>query len=137
MAVVVFDPVRFKLAYPAFAAVSDAFLQSCFTQAGFYLSNRDCSPVQNLADREQLLWMLTAHIAYLQGALNPAGVPGGPQPVGMLSGATEGSVSVSYNFGPIQNREMWYMQSQWGQMFWAATSYLRSFRYRQRQTCIT
>lgn len=134
MAQVVFDPAAFKVAYPAFSAVDDGFLQSCFVQAGFYLSNKDCSPVQDVADREALLWMLTAHIAYLQGALNPPGTTSGPAPVGRLGSATEGSVSVSYDFGPTTNREAWYLQSQWGAMFWAATAYLRAFRYRPRPT---
>lgn len=133
MAQVVFSPVEFKAQYPMFAGVDDAFLQGCFNQATLYLSNKDCSPVQDLDERKTLLYMLVAHIAYLMGALNPAGM-NSMTPVGRLGSATEGSVSVSYDFGPMTNREAWYQQTQWGSMFWAATAYLRSFSYRPRPT---
>lgn len=131
MAQVVFSPTEFKAQYPMFAGVNDAFLQGCFNQATLYLSNKDCSPVQDLEERKTLLYMLVAHIAYLMGALNANGAI---NPVGRIGSATEGSVSVSYEFGPITNREAWYMQTQWGASFWAATAYLRSFCYRQRPT---
>lgn len=133
MAIVTFDAAAFKIAYPAFASVSDAYLQECFNQSGMYLSNTDCSPVQDIARRTQLLWMLTAHIAYLSGALNPAGAAGGPNPVGRTSSATEGSVSVSLEYG-VPGTAAWFSQSVWGSSFWQATLSLRSFRYMPRPT---
>lgn len=136
MAVVVFNPTAFKARYPAFASVSDAYLQACFNESGLYLSNTDCSPVQDLTRREMLLWMLTAHIAYLSGALNPQGAAGGPNPVGRTSSATEGSVSVSLEYG-VPGTAAWFSQSQWGAAFWQATLSLRSFRYRPRPTLVT
>lgn len=132
MASVVFDPVRFKAAYPAFAAVPDALLQQYFNIATLYLNNGDCSIVQDLEKRETLLWLLTAHIAFISGALNPGGVPG---PVGRVSSATEGSVSISTDY-PSTPNAAWYNQSQWGAMFWAATSSIRGFRYRARPTVV-
>lgn len=131
MAVVTFDPAAFKIRYPEFVAVSDGYLQGCFNEAGLYLSNTDCSVVQDIARRQMLLWMLTAHIAYLGGALNPAGASGGPLPVGRTSSATEGSVSVSLEYG-VPGSAAWFSQSAWGAMFWQATLSLRSFRYRPR-----
>lgn len=136
MAVVVFDAVAFKVRYVEFSAVSDAFLQACFNEAGLYLSNTDCSIVQDVTRREMLLWMLTAHIAYLSGALNPGGVGGGPLPVGRTSSATEGSVSVSFDYG-VPGTAVWFSQSQWGVAYFQATLSLRSFRYRPRATRIT
>ena len=133
MAQVVFSPVEFKAQYPMFAGVDNAFLQGCFNQATLYLSNKDCSPVQDLEERKTLLYMLVAQIAYLMGALNPAGM-NSMTPVGRLGSATEGSVSVSYDFGPMTNREAWYAQSQWGLAFWSATAKYRSFNYRHRAT---
>ncbi|WAX22786.1 hypothetical protein MAJJADAN_00024 [Pseudomonas phage Amjad_SA] len=133
MASVAFDPVAFKLAYPEFAAATDPFLESCFDQATLYLSNGDCSPITDLAKREKLLWMLTAHIAQLRGALNPAGPGGGPGLVGRVSSATEGSVSVSTEF-PMTPSSAWFNQTTYGAMFWQATLSLRSFRYRARPT---
>lgn len=130
MAQVVFDPVAFKESYPAFAAVSDAALQQYFDIACLYLSNADCSVVQDIAKRKTFLWMLTAHVAQLSGALNPGGLPGA---VGRTASATEGSVSVSFDY-PMSPGSEWYSTTQWGAMFWAATAYLRSFRYRPRPT---
>ena len=135
MAQVVFDPIRFKDAYPEFAGVADGFLANCFEIATLYLSNEDCSVVQDLARRETLLWMLTAHVAYLRGALSPAGVAGGPSPVGRVSSATQGSVSVSTDY-PSHPTAAWFAQTGYGAMFWQATSKLRSFVYRSRPTCM-
>lgn len=133
MAVATFDPVAFKIAYPAFASVSDALLQSCFDEAGLYLTNTDCSPVQDIARRTMLLWMLTAHIAYLRGALAQAG---SIQPVGRISSATEGSVSISMEAYGAPGTAAWFTQTQYGASFWQATSSLRGFRYRSRPTCV-
>lgn len=136
MAQVVFDPEAFKAAYPAFANVPDAALQQYFNIACLYLSNSDCSIVQDLVERQTLLWMLTAHVAYLSGALNPeGGAAAGAAPVGRTASATEGSVSVTFTMGNQSPNAEWYMQSQWGAMFWAATAKFRAFRYRPRRTC--
>jgi hypothetical protein len=133
MAVVIFDPAAFKLRYPEFASVSDAVLQGSFDDATLYLSNKDCSIVQDVDRRRQLLWMLTAHIAYLGGALNPSGTSGGPVPVGRMSSATEGSVSISTEYN-VPGSAAWFSQTAWGAAFWQATLSLRSFRYRCRPT---
>lgn len=130
MTVATFDPVAFKARYPAFAAVDNALLTACFADAGLYLCNGDNSPVQDIAKRTSLLWMLTAHIAYLGGALSPDGLP--PM-VGRTSSASEGSVSVSSEFA-VPGTAAWFSQTQWGAAFWQATTYLRSFNYRARPT---
>lgn len=127
---VIFDPARFKERYPAFAGVSDSLLQSYFDEAGLYLANDCCSPVKSMTKREQLLWMLTAHIAMLSGALNPGGMPG---MVGRVSSAAEGSVSISSEYN-VPGTAAWFAQTPFGASFWQATSYLRAFRYRPRCT---
>lgn len=132
MAIVVFDPTEFKLKYPPFKDVDDGFLRTCFDTATLYLSNDDCSVVQNIQKRKHLLYLLTAHIAQLMGALNPGGAPSGG--VGRISNATEGSVTVGFDFGPVSSSQAWYVQTQYGAMYWAATVYLRSFRYIARPT---
>lgn len=132
MAVVIFDPTAFKEAYPQFAAVSDAVLENYFNLATLYLSNKDCSIVQDVGRRTTLLWLLTAHIAFLSGALNPDGTPG---MVGRISSATEGSVSVSAEM-PGNPNAAWFNQTAWGAMFWQSTLSLRSFRYRARPTVV-
>ena len=130
MAAVVFDPVAFKARYPEFAAVANATLGAYFTEAGLYLSNANNSPVQNLTRRAILLNMLTAHVAYIGGALSADGMP---RPVGRLSQAGEGSVSAAFE-GPPPGSAQWFQQSQYGSSFWQATSSLRGFRYVSRPT---
>lgn len=130
MTIVVFDPVVFKARYPEFTAVSNTLLGECFTEAGLYLSNTDASPVQNVARRTLLLQMLTAHIAYLGGALS---ADGQPRPVGRVSQAAEGSVSAGFEYGTPGTKEF-FVQSQYGAAFWQATLSLRSFRYFPRPT---
>jgi len=130
MAVVVFDPAAFKVAYPEFAAVSDGRLTAFFQQAGLYLSNEDNSPVQSISKRTLLLNMLTAHIGILSGALAADGMP---LPVGRVASAGEGSVNASLEY-MAPGTQAWFVQTQYGAAFWQATVSLRSFRYIPRPT---
>lgn len=125
MTQVVFNPTAFKARYPEFASVSNVLLGACFVEATLYLSNADNSPVQDVTRRTLMLNMLTAHIAYLGGALASDGQA---RPVGRVSQASEGSVSASFDFG-TPGTEVWYSQSQYGAAFWQATLSLRRFRY--------
>lgn len=132
MTSVVFDPAAFKARYPEFAAVNNSLLQSCFAESCLYLSNADTSPVQDVARRAVLLNMLTAHIAFLGGALS---ADGQAKPVGRVSQGSEGSVSASFDFVPATpGTGAWFNQTQYGAAFWQATSSLRSFRYVARPT---
>jgi hypothetical protein len=127
MTVVTFVPASFKARYAEFAGVSDLTLEAFFADAGLYLSNTDASPVQNVARRTSLLWMLTAHLAYLGGVLSADGMP---KPVGRVSQAAEGSVSASFDDVPATpGSGAWFRQTQYGASFWQATSSLRGFRY--------
>lgn len=130
MSAVVFDPVAFKARYPEFAAVANPALQLCFDEAGFYLSNANNSPVQNVTRRAVLLNMLTAHIAFIGGKLSADGMP---RPVGRTSNASEGSVSAGFEY-LTPGTHAWFTQSQYGAAYWQATSSLRGFRYRARPT---
>jgi hypothetical protein len=86
--------------------------------------------VRNLTRRAILLNMLTAHVAYIGGALSAEGMP---RPVGRLSQAGEGSVSAAFEGVPPGSAQ-WFQQSQYGAAFWQATSNLRGFRYISRPT---
>ena len=125
MAIVVFNVTAFKLRYPQFAAVDNDLLQFYFDESGLYLSNTNCSRVPE-TKRQLLLWMLTAHIATLNGlgTTNPGNVP----PVGRVSSATEGSVSASFDF-PTTPTSAWFNSTPYGAQFWQATSSMRGFRY--------
>lgn len=113
--VVVFDPAAFKLSHPEFADVDDAVLNTYFRMACLLLDNSPKSIVKNLDERQALLELLVCHIATLKKMGN--GV------VGILAGATEGSVSVSYS--TLANPK-WYQLTTCGAMYWAATA-----KYRQ------
>jgi hypothetical protein len=125
MASVVFDATTFKARYPEFVNVDNGLLSLFFDEATLYLSNADNSPVQNLTRRAMLLNMLVAHITVINGKMNANGAPG---PVGRISSATEGSVSISTEFH-LPGTHAWFTQSQYGAAFWQATVSLRSFRY--------
>ena len=127
MAVVAFNPTAFKARYPEFAAVNNDLLSACFGEAGLYLSNKDNSPVQDVTRRATLLNMLTAHVAYLGGALSADNMP---RPVGRMSQASEGSVSAAFEgVPPTPGTGAWFQQTQYGAAFWQATSSLRGMRY--------
>ena len=130
MGAVVFSPTDFKNRYPEFSAVYNVTLAACFTEACIYLSNLSNSPVQDIPRRTLLLWMLTAHVAYIGGLLSTDGMP---RPVGRISQATEGSVSASFE-GMTPGSAQWFQSSQYGASYWQATSSLRGFRYSARPT---
>lgn len=136
MGIAVFNQTAFLLRYPEFAAFSTArpgALGAIFANdAGLYLSNTDRSPVKCVFKRTVLLNMLTAHIAFMGGALN---TDGQPRPVGRISQASEGSVSASFDYTPATDGSgAWFKQSEYGANFWQATSNLRGFRYRPNPT---
>ena len=125
MAIVVFDPAEFKAQFPQFSGVSDVQLEFYFGEAELYLSNKSCSVVQDVNRRKRLLYLLTAHIATLFGALQGNS---SVQPVGRLGSATEGSVSVGYEYNAPFTYS-WFIQTPYGAAFLQATSSERGFRY--------
>lgn len=123
---VVFDPAAFKLAYPAFATVADPALQVSFSLAELQLNNSCGSLVKNANTRELLLNLLVAHITALKDGQNgqpPAGI------VGHVDKAQEGTVSVSASVGTMVYGQAYYMQTQWGALFWQSTARFRTMRY--------
>lgn len=130
MAVAVFNLGQFLGRYPEFTALNTANpnrLPALFPEAGLYLDNTDCSPVNDVTRRLLLLNMLTAHISYINGDLS---ADGQVRPVGRMSQATEGSVSASFEgVTPTPGTGAWFQQSQYGAAFWQATSGLRGARY--------
>lgn len=121
--VVVFDVDKFREAYPS-AKGTDTQLNNAFIKAGMLLRNDKHSCVCNLAEREMLLWLLVAHMDTLQ-----ANIDEGNSAVGRASSASEGSVSVSLDYGTATNGEKWYTQTPYGAEYWALTSRYRSFLY--------
>ena len=121
--IVEFNIVKFRDIYPKLTA-TDAQLNSYFVEATMLLNNTEQSCVQNLAEREALLFLLVAHLAMLQ-----ARIDGGNDSVGRVSSASEGSVSVSLDNGQTTLSDKWYQQTPYGAKYWALTAKYRSFLY--------
>lgn len=121
MAIVMFDPEKFRLHYPDIA--DDPRVEMWFAQAETIVNNTDCSIVTNLKEREMLLMLLMRHFAALDERASQGGM------VGRISSATEGSVSVSADLGGVSGNATWYMQTPWGANYWQMTAKYRGFRY--------
>lgn len=124
--VVVFVPATFKAAFPSFATVADAALNLSFTLATLQLNNSCGSKVKDATLREMLLNLLTAHITALKDGENgtpPAGI------VGYVNSAAEGSDRVAASMGTVVYGQAYYLQSQWGLLYWQSTARFRTMRY--------
>lgn len=125
--VVVFEVGAFLAAFPQFSTVPAGALQFNFTQATLQLDNSCRSKVQDAVLREQLLWLLTAHITRL---LNGENGKAAAALVGRISDATEGSVSVTAEMpGATTLDEAYYLQTQYGATYWRATARFRTMQY--------
>lgn len=122
--VVEFDVAQFRESYPNLAS-TDAQLEDYFAIAETFLLNTECSVVKDLSTRRRMLYLLTAHIATLN-----SNAENGQPIVGRVSSATEGSVSVSIDYGTMGNNERWYLQTPYGAMYWQMTKRFRSALYR-------
>ncbi|HGM5054113.1 TPA: DUF4054 domain-containing protein [Serratia marcescens] len=127
MAVVTLDIASFRAMYPEFSNVPDTILPFLFDQSTDYLNNTDFSLVEDVVKRERLLYILMAHLVYVRYGDNRG--RGGSGMVGRIASATEGSVSVSSDLGPIEFRYAWYTQSPYGMDFWQATKVYRMANY--------
>ncbi|EDZ09403.1 DUF4054 domain-containing protein [Salmonella enterica] len=128
MGKVTFDWQAFSALYPEFSAVGQVAAAALFGKAtALYLDNTDDSPVTDLNEREQLLFLLVAH----QCALRGFGKSGDGQPglVGRITSASEGSVSVSVDNSGSNDASWWYLQTPYGADYWQATAPYRSMQY--------
>jgi len=123
--VVSFDLALFQARFPEFSSVPNeaTLFPLYFNEAGLILNNTENSRVVNVEERQPLLYLLTAHIAFLNGGYN--GKP--RQIVGRISDATEGSVSVSSDMGTVPFNAAWFQQTPYGAQFWQMTAKYRSF----------
>lgn len=124
--IVVFVAADFIAAYPAFATVGEAALDQSFQLATLQLDNSCGSLIRDAAKRELFLNLLTAHITALKDGQNGQPAPG---IVGRVDKATEGSVSVSADMGKMAYGQAYYMQTQWGALYWQSTARFRTMRY--------
>jgi hypothetical protein len=128
--IVVFDPAKFALWFPPFAAVPEGQAQGYFYRATNLCDNTACSPITDTNQREYLIYLAMAHLLSLAG-LQPGsgtGVPTGL--VGRVSSASEGSVSVSTEYsGSGTPGESFWTQTPWGAEWWQATAQFRQMQY--------
>lgn len=126
--VVTFDYSTWSALYPALAENTNTVQATeYFAQAGDFLNNTPLSPVQDLMRRARFLNLLTAHIAQLYLPASAGG--NGAGVVGRVASASEGTTSVSFEAGTQAGSAAWFMQTQYGAMFWQATAYLRQMRF--------
>ncbi len=133
----VWNPTLFLARYPEFTTAYNAnptLFAALFSEAGLYLNNSSCSVVQDVNRRTMLLNMVTAHIAFMGGALT---ADGQPKPVGILQSATQGAVSATFqNVTPTPGTGAWFQQSQYGAAFWQATTCYRGAQYFAQPTTV-
>lgn len=133
---VTFNYDDFVAQFPVFAGLSPQQAQGYFNIAGLFFANTGWTGA--LPQATTLLYMLTAHIAWL---LAPRDANGNPSsqgsadsipPPGRISSASEGSVSVQLDMGETNSgspSQAFYMQSEYGIMYWYATAQFRTAVY--------
>jgi hypothetical protein len=133
--VVQFNYGRWSTRYPKFAAtgttpITAALAQEYFYDATMYLDNSSKSIVCDASiggERERLLFMLTAHVAEINGA----GSPTGAATPGRITNKGVGPVSVGYGgLDGLPGSAAWFAQTSYGLQFWQAVLRYRTFRYR-------
>jgi len=72
-----------------------------------------------------MLYLLVAHIATLNHQTES-----GNAVVGRVASASEGTVSISLDYGTMGNNERWYLQTPYGATYWQMTKRYRSMLYR-------
>lgn len=130
MAVAVFDYTKWTAMFPYLAAVPEQIATGFFTVAELLFANDDCSPIQDADKRLVFLNYIVAHLARLAGY--PVAAGGSAQPdgmVGRVSSATEGTVSISTDYGAVRESQAWWIQTQEGATFWQLTRAFRTARY--------
>ncbi|MDS7935663.1 DUF4054 domain-containing protein [Acinetobacter sp. V91_7] len=121
--VVEFDLAKFRRLYPKIM-LEDEQLEQNFLKAEMLLNNTPKSCVTKIKEREMLLLLLVAHISMLQQR-----VEDGNTATGRIASASEGSVSVSFDYGTLANNEKWFVQTPFGAEYWQLTAKYRSVRY--------
>lgn len=123
--------------FPEFSAVSAGLAQMFFNEAAIVWRNNGTSPCTNQSGAQPIIMnLLTAHIAALYAQSQNMAAPGEPQdantPVGRISNASEGSVSVATDLGvnPSPNAtQAWLNQTKYGFQAWSMMSTYRTMRY--------
>jgi Protein of unknown function (DUF4054) len=142
---VTFSFSAWSAAFPQFAPIGSGLATSYFNRATFLCANSTLNPLFSVQGMLQnALWLLTAHIAWLNaprdGNGNPAATGAPPSAiVGRINSANQGSVSVQADMGEANAgspSQAWYMQTPWGAEYWAMTAGTRTGIYVARPTFV-
>jgi hypothetical protein len=110
----------FLARYPEFVLLNSAqpaILGLYFSEAGLYCRNDGEGLVKDAATLTMFMWMITAHIADMNGGVN--GQPPN-QTVGRVSSAGLGSVHVSLEMH-TPGSSAWFTQTKYGAAYWQAS----------------
>lgn len=123
-----FDYAAFIAQFPNFVYLPEPQVQAQFTAATTLIRNDGGGPVRDATVQSQCLLYATAHFCALFAARPDGTYPDGP--VGRISSASEGSVSVSTEYGPLtqQGKDFW-VQTRYGAFVWQMTAPYRTFRW--------
>lgn len=120
-------------AFPQLAStVQEPQARFLFRQACHFLNNSPQSIVQDVGERQDLLWLLVAHLAQLglnASAANGSSSTGTQGGVGRVASVSRGSVSVSFDGSGLPRDAGWFTQTQYGLTFWQATAQYRQMRF--------
>jgi hypothetical protein len=129
--VVAFSYPNWTVLFPQFGNVNEAQVTGpVLTVAQQYCRNDGGGPVNDCGVQTQMLNLMVAHVAQL--LYGSTTQPVSPL-VGRISGATEGTVSVSTEF-PTTPSSAWFLQTQYGAMYWQMILPYRLGRYRPKIT---
>ena len=129
--IVAFDYAAWAVLFPQFSNVTEPQVTGpVLTLAEQYCRNDGGGPVCNAGVQAQLLNLMVAHVAQL--LYGSTTQPVSPI-VGRISSAAEGSVSVAAEF-PTTPASAWFLQTQYGAMYWQLALPYRLGRYRPKIT---
>jgi Protein of unknown function (DUF4054) len=124
LGVVVFNFGEFIGVFPEFSTVNSGAAAFNFSLATLILNNSCCSVVVDANVRQNLLYLLTAHLTALAQGVNgqpPQGI------VGRIDSAGEGSVNVTAEYASEVGQSLAYFaQTKYGAQFWQLTSPFRT-----------
>lgn len=118
---------EWRARYPQYDNLTDEQIEDLLLDATDYLENTPCSIVSNLDKRKRLIYLLTAHLAFL--FYPDVNGDGGTGFVGRIGNATEGSVSISSGISGVPFKAEFFMQSKYGYDFWERTKIYRMGLY--------
>ena len=104
-----FDVEKFRAVYPQFAEIPDAQLEFMWTNALIISGIEEDTRIPE-DQKESLLFMLVCHLA----TLATRGT------TGAMTGATQGSVSVSYTTPTYTGDAAWFNLTPCGSAYWQA-----------------